>query len=262
MSRLLWTTPGTRFFETGVDRGVLYIGDAEGVPWIGLISVEENSSGGDAKPFYIDGIKYLNLSADEEFEASINAYTYPVEFSACDGTEQARPGLFFGQQKRKNFSFSYRTKIGNDTAGVNYAYKIHLVYDALATPSSRSLTTIGENAEASDFTWSLTTKSRVAAGFKRTAHVVIDSRYTPDYTLSAVEEILYGTDDAVARIPTAEELIDIFDTPLNFNVVDIGGGKFTVSGPSTTVYSIGLDEYVIDHSSVTTVDADSATITY
>lgn len=262
MSRIAWNTAGSHIYEAGVDRGVLYLPETAGVPWIGLISVDENPTGGDAQPLYIDGVKYLNLAAAEEFEATIKAYTYPVEFSECDGSAQVRPGLFFSQQQRQYFSLCYRTMVGNEQEGTRLGYKLHLIYNAMATPSSRSLSTFSDSVEAADFSWSITTTPIWADGHMSTAHIVIDSRYTADYTLAAIENILYGTDDDVARIPDAEDLMDIFDTPLDFTVTDEGDGMFLVAGPTANVYSIGDNQFTIDHPSVTNVDADTSTITY
>lgn len=261
MSRLTWNTPGTRFFEAGVDQGVLYIDADPGVPWIGLTSVEETPTGAEAQAYYIDGMKYLNVSTAEEFEATIGAFTYPLEFSQCDGTAQIRMGLFFGQQPRKPFGFTYRTKVGNDIQGVDHAYKIHLVYNALATPAQRSLSSFSDSVEASDFSWELTTKARLVPGFAPTAHVIVDSRYTNAFAMSAIEDILYGSDLNVPRLPTPEELIAIFDTPIEFVVTDSGGGKFFVGGPDDDVVDIGLGKFIIDHENVVSAGVDTYTIT-
>lgn len=262
MARMEWNVAGSRFYEAGVDRGVLYIGEDPGVPWIGLISVEEEISGGEATPYYIDGAKYLNLSASEEFQATITAYTYPVEFSQCDGTERVRPGLLFSQQKRKSFGFSYRTRVGNDIGGTDHAYKIHLIYEALATPSTRSTSSFADSIEASDFSWGLTTKPPSVSGYAPTSHVVVDSRYTHPDTLADIEDILYGTESTVPRLLSAEELIEIFDTPVVWSVTDNGDGTFLVAGPNENVADIGLDSFQLDHPSVEIVDEDSFTITY
>jgi hypothetical protein len=239
---------------------VLYLDSLAGIPWVGLISVDENPTGGDAQPFYMDGVKYLNVSADEEFEATIKAYTYPVEFSQCDGTARIRNGLFFGQQRRKSFGFSYRTLIGNDTEGAGLGYKIHLVYNALATPATRSATTFTDSIEAADFSWSITTKNPSIPGQQATSHIIIDSRYTESYTMEAVEALVYGSDTDVARLPTAQELIDIFDTPLDFTVTALGGELYRIAGPNDKVRGIGLGKYLIDNSTVVSVDGDTYTI--
>lgn len=261
MSRIAWDAAGSRFYEAGVDHGVLYIGSLAGIPWVGLIGVDENPTGGEAKPYYIDGEKYLNLSTNEEFEATIKAYTYPVEFSQCDGTARIRSGLFFGQQQRKSFGFSYRTKVGNDLAGSELGYKIHLVYNALASPSSRSASTIGDSTEAFEFSWNLSTISRTVSGHKSTAHVIVDSRHTHPLTMAAIEDVLYGTSENVARLPTPQELIDIFDIPVEFTVVDNGDGMFDIEGLDENVMSIGMGQFVIDHPGVVEIAENTFTIT-
>ena len=212
MSRLVWSAVGERYYEVGVDHGVLYVDNAEGVPWVGLISIAESPTGGEAKPYYFDGIKYLNISASEEFEATIEAFYYPPEFAPCDGTSSVMHGLFATQQPRKAFSLSYRTKIGNDTEGSAHAYKIHLVYNALAAPSERENKSLSDSAEASAFSWALTTLPPSLTGRKPTAHFVIDSRYVPKGLMAYIEDILYGTDAMGARLPSAQELVDLFSS--------------------------------------------------
>ncbi len=216
MPKLTWGAAGSRFYEAGVDRGVLYVGELAGVSWNGLTGVNESSSGGDAKPFYIDGIKYLNTSAAEEFEATITAYTYPDEFAHCDGTYQPRPGMFITQQRRQSFGLSYRTKVGNDLSD-DAGYKIHVVYNALASPTARSNKSLGDSSDPTDFSWSITTRPPSTTAYKPTAHLVIDSRSTDPSILSLVEDILYGTDEDPARIPSFTELIEVFDTIFSHN---------------------------------------------
>jgi hypothetical protein len=231
MSRLIWNAVGSRYFEAGIDRGVLYIDSDPGIAWNGLTGVSENPSGGDAKPFYLDGVKYLNIPASEEFEATITAFTYPVEFSACDGSGRARPGLFLGQQRRKSFGFSYRTRVGNDLEGADFGYKLHLVYNALAGPADRGFTAIGKDAEVSDFSWKITTRPIAIAGYKPTAHMVLDSRFIHPTTLAKIEEMLYGSDTVVSHLPTFSELIAQLDEALDFVLTDNGDGTFELNGP-------------------------------
>lgn len=232
MSRLVWNAVGSRFFENGVDRGVLYLDSQPGIPWGGLTGVSESASGGAAKAFYLDGVKYLNIPAAEEFEATITAFTYPVEFSVCDGSGRPRPGLFLGQQRRKPFGFSYRTRVGNDLAGPDFAYKLHLVYNALAEPSDRSFNTSGKDSDVSDFSWKVTTKPVAVPGYKPTAHMVLDSRYINPITLGKLEDMLYGSESTVSHLPTYQELIDQLDEPVAFALIDNGDGTFEVDGPS------------------------------
>lgn len=213
MSRLTWNSVSERFYETGVDRGVLYIANQAGIAWTGLTSVEEAPNGGDARPYYIDGIKFLNIAAAEEFEATINAFFSPPEFGPCDGISSVQNGLFATQQPRKSFGLSYRTLIGNDVDGSGHAYKIHLVYNALAAPSSRSNNTIGDSAEPSMFSWQITTLPPALTGYKPTAHFVIDSRTTSVPILTRIENVLYGTESVAPRLPTPAELITLYIPP-------------------------------------------------
>lgn len=212
MARLNWGVVAERFFETGVDRGVLYTGDGIGVPWNGLTSVSEAPTGGDPKPAYIDGRKFRNIASSEEFEATIEAFAAPKEFGPCDGSRSIQNGLIATQQPRQAFSFSYRTLIGNPVEGTELGYKIHLVYNALAGPASRSNGTIGDSTEASKLSWTVTTLPPSLTGYKPTAHFVIDSTQTPLGLLTAIEEILYGNDVNSARMPLVSELVAMFQS--------------------------------------------------
>lgn len=210
MARLNWAAVGERFFETGVDRGVLYVGIDPGVAWTGMISVAEAPTGGEAKPFYMDGFKYLNLSTTEEFAATINAFSSPPEFGPCDGRVSVQNGLYITQQPRKPFGLSYRTKLGNEVDGSDHAYKIHLVYNALAASSDRANNTITDSPDPANLSWTITTMAPAITGYKPTSHFVIDSRFTPEGILISLEDILYGNEASAASLPTPAELIDLF----------------------------------------------------
>lgn len=210
MTKLSWAAIGERFFEAGVDRGVLYLTGYEGAPWNGLISVTESPTGGEVTPYYIDGIKYLNVASAEEFEATIEAYTYPDEFSKCDGTARVSNGLYAGQQPKQSFGLSYRTKVGNDVDGIDHAYKIHLVYNALAVPTEKAFHTISDSVDPDNFSWKIVTKPPLFTGYKPTAHFVIDSREVPSGLLTQIENMLYGTDTSQSRLPSVDELISLF----------------------------------------------------
>lgn len=210
MSRLTWGVLTERFFETGVDRGVLYVGISAGVPWNGLVSVSESPTGGEPKPAYIDGYKFRNVASSEEFEATLDAFAAPKEFSPCDGSVSIQNGLIATQQPRRAFSLSYRTKVGNAVDGANHAYKIHLVYNALAAPAQRTNTTLSGSQGPNSLSWSLTTLPPSLTGYKPTAHWIIDSRTTPRGLLIAIEDIIYGTAAAEARMPLVSELVTLF----------------------------------------------------
>lgn len=210
---LVWDQVGTKQYETGVDHGVLYPWDStkqtpgygDGVAWSGLTGVTESPSGAEPNKIYADNIEYLNLISAEEFGATIEAYSYPDEFAECDGSAQLTAGVTIGQQPRKMFGFSYRTKIGNDISD-EAGYKIHLIYGAKAAPSERAYATVNDSPEAITFSWELSTTPVAVTGFKPTAHVEIDSTKTDASKLAAFEAILYGSGTAAARLPLPDEV--------------------------------------------------------
>lgn len=210
---LVWDQVGTKQYETGVDHGVLYPWDStkqtpgygDGVAWSGLTGVTESPSGAEPNKIYADNIEYLNLISAEEFGATIEAYSYPDEFAECDGSAQLVAGVTIGQQPRKMFGFSYRTKIGNDISD-EAGYKIHLIYGAKAAPSERAYATVNDSPEAITFSWELSTTPVAVTGFKPTAHVEIDSTKTDAGKLAAFEAILYGSGTAAARLPLPDEV--------------------------------------------------------
>ena len=211
MSKLVWDQVGERLYETGTKKGVLYPFEsnayAKGVAWNGLTAVTESPSGAEATAIYADDIKYLNLRSAEEFGATIEAYTYPDEFAECDGSAYIAPGIKIGQQKRKMFGFSYTTTLGNDTEGDDHGYKIHLVYGATASPSEKSYQTINDSPEAITFSWEVATTPVEVKGFKPTATLEIDSTKVDADKLTALEDILYGTENAEPRLPLPDEVV-------------------------------------------------------
>lgn len=215
MPRLVWDKAGEHFYETGVDRGVLFptVSGAygKGVVWNGLTSVSENPSGADSSAQYADNIKYLNLVAAEEFGATIEAFTYPDEFAVCDGSAEPVRGVRIGQQTRRPFGFTYRTLVGNDLEGTEYGYQIHIVYGATASPSSRDYNTVNDSPEAITFSWEVTTTPVEVTGYKPTATLVIDSNKVSLAALNALEDILYGTESTDARLPMPDEVIKIIN---------------------------------------------------
>ena len=209
MTRVVWDLPGERLYENGVDRGMLYI-DYLGVAWSGLVSVTESPSGGEPRPFYLDGFKYSNLASAEEFEATIVSLATPPEFGPCEGISDLQNGLFATQQPRISFGMTYRTFINSDMEP-ELGYKIHVIYNALAGATERTHTTINDAAEPEQVSRHITTAPHVGIeGMKPTAHFVIDSRFTDPVLLEEVEGIFYGTDIEVPYIPYAYDLIDMF----------------------------------------------------
>lgn len=214
MTTLVWDQIGERYYETGVDKGVLYIPNNGiydmGYAWNGLTTVTESPSGADATPLYADNIKYLNLISVEEFGGTIEAYTYPDAFAQCDGTVTTSPGVSIGQQSRKTFGLSYRTRLGNDSSGTDNGYKLHLVYGAIAAPSEKAYATINDAPEAISFSWTFTTTAINVTGRKPTSLITIDSTKVLAGNLSALESTLYGTSLVDPRLPLPDEVIAMF----------------------------------------------------
>lgn len=211
MAKIVWDESGKRLYETGVKNGVLYIQDEtgaynKGVAWNGLTAVTESPSGAEATPLYADDIKYLELFSAEEFGATIEAYTYPEEFEACDGSASLGTGVTIGQQDRKTFGLCYRTVLGNDVKSNEYGYKLHLIYGAKAAPSEKGYQTINDSPEAITFSWEVTTTPVNVAGFKPTASVTIDSTKIDSEKLKKIEDMLYGEGATDAKLPLPDEL--------------------------------------------------------
>ena len=212
-NKIVWDNTGDRLYETGVKNCVLYpqVSGAypKGVAWNGVTAITESPSGAEASPLYADDIKYLNLMSNEELGLSIEAYTYPDEYAACDGSAEIAKGVSIGQQKRNTFGLSYRTTLGNDTESNDYGYKLHLVYGCLAAPSEKAYATINDSPEAITFSWEITTTPVSVDGFKPTANITIDSTKVDAEKLAALEKILYGSDEAEARLPLPSEVAQI-----------------------------------------------------
>lgn len=208
---LSWDDTGKRFYETGVSKGVLYpqVNGTypKGVAWNGLINVTEKPTGADATPLYANNKKYLNLYSKEDFEASVECYTYPDEFADCDGSAVIAKGARVGQQRRKPFGLSYTTIVGNDVDGDDHGYKLHLIYGAIASPSEKSYGTETDNVEALTFSYELKTTPVEIEGFEPAASITIDSRTADPQKLKELEVILYGSESADPRLPLPSEVV-------------------------------------------------------
>lgn len=214
MAKLVWDQTGQRFYETGTKMGVLYPQSADGsypkgVAWNGLTAVTESPSGAEASPLYADDIKYLNLMSTEEYGATVEAYTYPEEFGACNGEAELVAGVSVGQQKRQAFGLCWRTTVGNDIEGNDYGYKLHLVYGCLAAPSEKAYATINDSPEAITFSWEISTTPVSVTGMKPTACLTIDSTKVDEGKMAAIEAILYGSESEEARLPLPDEVAEI-----------------------------------------------------
>ncbi len=217
MSKLVWDAVGEKIFETGVNHGVLFVQNSDGtykngVVWNGLTGVTESPDGAEPTDLWADNIKYASLRSAETFGATIEAYTYPDEFYECDGSATVADGVYFGQQSRTPFGFTYRTEVGSDTiaADSDTAYKIHIIYNATASPSERAYETINDSPDAITFSWEVTTTPVPVTGYKPVSSITIDTLKLNDSTkLKAIEDLLYGTANAESTLPTPAQILGI-----------------------------------------------------
>jgi len=254
MAQLTWDVAGKRLYETGIDRGVLYIPDASGnysngVAWNGLTAVTETPTGAAATALYADNQKYLNLISIEEFGADIEAYTYPDEFRPFDGLSVPTNGVAISMQPRTTFGLAFRSKIGNDLLAESYGYKLHLIYGAFAAPAQKAYNTINDKPDGMIFKWTISTNPvniATANGSRATALVTVDSTKVPSGSLTALENILYGTSTA-PRLPLPDEVVTLMTsavtaislvTPPTYNT-----GTHVVTIPALTgvAYYIGVN---------------------
>lgn len=239
MTRITWGDTGHRFFSTGVDRGVLFLQNGSGVPWNGLVSVNEAPSGSDVVEAHFDGKKYHSRRSPEEFSGTIEAYTYPSEFE-----------IFLGQavmhtaQARTPFNFTYRTRIGNDENGVDHAYLIHIVYNALIKPTQRALQTISDSIDVATFSWDFETNP-LRMGDRRGSHLIIDSRLAYPWALEELETILYGSTTTTSTLPSPEFLLQLFEDASILKVTNHGDGTVTIEGPDDIVKMVGTNLWQI-----------------
>lgn len=237
MTKLLWDQVGERRYENGVDHAVLYKVDSFGnyplgVAWNGMTTVTEKPSGAEAQAQYADNMKYLNLYSYEEFGLTIEAFTYPDEWTECDGSATPEPGVYVGQQKRKPFGFTYRTKVGTDL-DPDKGYKIHLVYGATASPSEQAHATVNDSPEAMAFSWDVETIPIPVTGLKPTSYICVDSTKVPSSNLTALEDLLYGTSGTDAQLPLPDAVIALF------------AGSVTTVTPGVPTYDAGTDNITI-----------------
>ena len=213
MAKLKWDETGTRLYETGTRQGALFVMEdgvyGPGVAWSGLTGVTETPSGAEESPFYADDIKYLSLTSVEEFGGTINAYTYPEEFSQCDGSAEIAPGVYIGQQSRTPFGLAYLTRVGNDTKGNEYGNKLHLIYNAKVSPSERAYETINNDPNALTFSWTFTTTPTDPErdDLKPTSVLTVDSTKTTAKAFKAITDLVFGTEAGEPKFPTVDEVI-------------------------------------------------------
>jgi hypothetical protein len=264
MTTIKWDEVGKKFYETGVDRGVLYLPNNvgsynNGYPWSGLVSVSESPSGAESNKQYADNTVYLNLVSAEEFSATVEAFTYPDQFAECDGTAVPAAGVYVGQQRRKSFGLAYRTRLGNDIDATDFGYKLHLIYGALAAPTEKAYTTINDSPEAITFSWELSTTPVDVPGLKPTATLTIDSTKVDADVLVDLENLLYGTVGVDPQLPTPAAVIAMF----NGTSVEVTPTAPTYN-PATHVITIptvtGVDYFVDGVKKIGTVTITQDTV--
>lgn len=251
MTVLVWDEVGERTYQTGVDHGVLYLNDGTAVPWNGLTGVEEDS-GVEVKPYYLEGVKYLQNFVPGDFEAKLKAFTYPEEFDRVNGVSSISPGFDIYEQPVDSFNLAYRTKIGNDSSP-DYGYKIHILYDVIANPDSVSYNTMADSVDPIEFGWSLTGTPQKLIGFRPTVHISIDSTQTPPEVMQLLEDQLYGTESSDPRLPPMSEIAGYFGYLASLIIVDHGDGTWSAID-ATDGYIAMIDD--------TTFQINNANATY
>lgn len=273
MAVLTWDAPGSRYYETGVDHGVLYIPDStgaysNGVAWNGLTAVTEKPTGAEANAMYADNIKYLNLYSVEQFSATIEAYTYPDEWNQFDGLVTPSPGyngVTVGQQARKSFGLSYRTRIGNDLVADDFGYKLHLMYGAVASPSERAYATVNETPEPITFSWEVTTTAVAVSTigttvFRPTSLLTIDSTKVNASALSQLTALLYGTSSANPQLPSPDTILSLIASAPSATMVTPTMPTFTAAGGQTTIPTVTGVVYKLASTGATLTNGSSVVL--
>jgi len=257
MAVLVWDEIGDRTYQTGVDHGVLYLQDGTVAVWNGLTDVEE-SPNGELKSFYLDGIKYLENLSPNDFVGKLKAFTYPDEFDSVNGIAHVSPGLSYYDQPPKSFNLSYRTNVGNDVEGEEFGYKIHILYNILATPDSYAFSSRDSSVKPVEFAWTLTGTPQRIPKSRPTVHITIDSRTTPTEILELIEGKLYGTATNPPSLPIITEIGEYFGYRGALLIIDYGDGTWSAIDESDTF--IVMDDptqFTINGADATYIDPDT-----
>lgn len=261
MTQLTWGGAGDRVYQTGLDRGVLYLQDGTGVSWSGLLAVAETRSTTTSTPLYFNGKKYADLVASGDFNAKLSAFTYPDEFLEFDGYGVVGNGLLFDKQQRKTFGLCYRTLIGNDVEGTSHGYFLHVLYNLTAVPDDISYETLSDSGEAAEFSWTITSVPEDIVGYKPTGHILIDSRKVDAETLAIVESLLYGSADNDAMLLSVAALNELLSRSLtDVTIIDNGDGTWFAVGPDALITMVDPTTFEISGVSVGYLDADTYTL--
>lgn len=260
MTALQWDQVGDRRYETGVDRGVLFLSDGRAVPWNGLTGVDDATTS-EVQAYYMDGVKFLERQIMGDYAGTLKAFTYPDEFNEVLGLKEVHEGLFYHEQTPQRFHLCYRTRIGNDVDGEDHGYKLHIFFNLRAVPAAQSFSSMGNSVTPNEFSWNLSGTPPIVAGYRPTVHISIDSTKTDVPRLEAIEELLYGTDSVDPQLPDIDVFTALFDTFYNLLIVDNGDGTWTAHD-SGNDYITMLDAttFQISGADVEYLDADTYTI--
>ena len=260
MTVLQWDRVGERFFQTGIDRGVLYLHDGKAVVWNGLTAVEDGSLQ-ESQSYFLDGVKYLEKLAPADFSGKLRAFTYPTEFDALVGITPVAPGLFYHDQPPKSFNLAYRTRLGNDVDGTDLGYKIHLFYNLVANTDPYMFEAIRDPLKPVEFGWNLTGTPPIAKGFRPTVHISIDSTQIDEDTLETIEGIIWGTPETDPWLPTIDEIRDLFQTLGALIIIDNGDGTWqAIDTGNEYITMVSSTEFRIANADATYLDATTYTI--
>lgn len=257
MTAVVWDQIGERFYETGLDRGVLYFPEGGGVAWNGLISVEEENNSS-VQSIYFDGVKFNDIVTIEDFAATIRAYTYPDEFLRFEGILEDQRGVLVTSQPIERFHLSYRTLVGNDTEGDAHGYKIHVLYNLTAIPSEKEHATLTLDPQPMEFVWALTAIPEDIEGFRPTAHIIVDTRKVDPLLVTDLEAVLYGDEENDPRLPSLKGLSSFLRKWDRLIIIDNGDGTWTaIDNTGGYLEMISPDEFEITSDTAIFLDADS-----
>lgn len=260
MTALEWDKTSERLYEDGLDRGVLYPSSGPGVCWNGLTAVDENLSE-TSTPFFLDGLKYLDVPSIEDYEAKLSAITYPDEFLEYDGVMLLDNGAYVDNQGSKQFGLSYRTLVGNDTQKTDFGYKIHLVYNLTAQIDAKSYTTQSSSVALTPMAWTIFAVPEYLPGYRPTAHIIFDTTKLNEFLVAELEKILYGTATDEPRLPSLTEIQEFVIGWDLFKVTDHGDGTWSIEGPDELITMLDFETFQIDEVDVTYLDTNTYTIT-
>lgn len=246
MTRIAWNAPGDRFFDAGVDRGVIYTRDGQVIPWNGLTGVDE-SGAESAASYFIDGRPYLFLPKPKEYQATLKAFTYPDRFSELMGLVEVADGMYLDSQLSDSFHLSYRTMVGNDLEGIDHGYKIHLVYNATVAPQSKTFDTLSNSINPVEFAWEIQAVPVKVEGYRPTAHIIIDTRHLGEEKIAELEALIYGDDSTEPAMPEPQIVFDLLNYGDAIIITDNGDGTWTAEGSYANVYVVAPGVFRIDN---------------